>query len=58
MGQLAMRHLISSSQDTDAGANAAKYALIVGLMIVAIVTVALAVWTNLAADPANPAFWR
>ena len=44
-----MRNLLLSSEGTDAGANAAKYALIVALMVLAIVTVALAVWSNLSA---------
>jgi hypothetical protein len=48
-----MGTLGSRSSATDAGANAAKYALIVASMILAMLTVALGVWANLATTDAT-----
>jgi hypothetical protein len=54
-----IRDLVSRSQASDGGANAAKSALIVALMVLAIVTVALSVWANLASIAAPAVtLWR
>jgi Flp pilus assembly pilin Flp len=54
-----MRDLVSRSHANEAGAHATKYALIVAVMVLAIVTVALGVWANLAAtEGAAETLWH